>query len=114
MAQSGDVSRLVLLLAFAFGLGAAGTAEAQVWKVKKGSKPAAAKPAKKSARAAKPTLKKKAATKPKKRQVELVPKDEDDLAIDADERERDRDRDRDRDPIEDDEPVIIRVEEVFD
>jgi hypothetical protein len=103
----GGVSRL-LALAVALGLLGPGIAEAQVWKVKKTGKPAATKPAKKAsaARASRPTLKKKKAVRPKKREVPLVPEDDDESVTEAEP--------RDRDPVPDEDPIIIKVEEVFD
>lgn len=108
------MSRLVLALFVVVGLCApfGGSAEAQVWKLKKGAKTTtSAKTTKKSksTRTARPTVRKKRSTN-KPRKVELVP-DDADTDTDADNADMPADRDRDE-PA--DEPIVIKVEELPD
>lgn len=107
----GVVSRLVIALFVVVGLAAplGGSAEAQVWKLKKGAKTTTtAKTTKKSksTRTARPTVRKKRSTN-KPRKVQLVPDDSenDDTADMPADRERDEPAD---------EPIVIKVEELED
>jgi hypothetical protein len=104
--------RLVIVLCLAMiaapAAGLERTAEAQVWKLKKGkaasgtAKKTAAKPAAKSKAKRAPIRKKKRPTKP---QVQLVPDDEDDTSTESP-------RLRDPEPEPEDEPIVIEVEEI--
>jgi hypothetical protein len=84
-------------------LGGVGTAEAQVWKIKKNkgttTKTAAKRPNK--TRAARASVRKKKRPAPKTRKVDLVP-DEDAAATEPDP------------PREDEEPIFIKVEVIRD
>jgi hypothetical protein len=105
--------RLVIVLCLAMiaapAAGLEGTAEAQVWKLKKGkaasgtAKKTAAKPAVKSKAKRAPIRKKKRPSKP---QVQLVPED------DADDSSTESPPLRDPEPEPDDEPIVIEVEEI--
>jgi len=107
----GGVSRLVIALFVVVGLAAplGGSAEAQVWKLKKGGKTTtSAKTTKKSksTRTARPNVRKKRSTN-KPRKVQLVPDDTD--SEDSADMPADRERDE---PAE--EPIVIKVEEIED
>lgn len=103
--------RLVILLCLAMiaapAAGLEGTAEAQVWKLKKGkaasgtAKKTAAKPAPKSKAKRAPIRKKKRPSKP---QVQLVPDDDEDTTESPPL--------RDPEPEPEDEPIVIEVEEI--
>jgi len=105
------VSRLVIALFVVVGLAAplGGSAEAQVWKLKKGAKTtSSAKTTKKtkSTRTARPNVRKKRSSN-KPRKVQLVPDDTDN------EDSADVPADRDREEPAD-EPIVIKVEEFDD